>query len=147
MKSQLSPQKNELIQLLNDVLSDEQAAAIQYYQGANCLLSWIALSADEFITHGDEEAGHAKELREHLDYLGGYITTMTAEITTSDINIETLKLMYKAEINAITKYKNLVRFCRESGFYETEYLALRILKDEVHHATYLKNIIGNEGVI
>jgi len=137
--------KNELIQLWNDTLSDEQAASVLYYQGANRFTLLYALTAAEIIEHGDEETGHAKLIREHLDYLGGYITTMTSEVKTAIDNIDILKLMYQSELVAINKYKNIIRFCRENGFYESEILALGILKDEVHHATYLKNLLDITG--
>lgn len=133
--------KQELIDLLNDDLAREYAAAIQYRQHAAVIDGLHFAFVGVLYEHADDEMSHAKILSEHINYLGGIPTTdPTARHVDSDA-VAMLNFDLDGENDAITRYTERIAQCNEAGEYGTVAILLDILKDEQEHANDLETIL------
>jgi bacterioferritin len=126
---------------LNEALSREYSAAIQYYQHAAVLSGHTAWFARDMLEHAGEEIGHAKLLNDHINYLGGVPTVSVSAVFTASENEAMFRQDLNGEHTAITLYKNLIKEARIMGDYGTEVILLGILEDEEHHANDLETIL------
>ena len=96
----------KLIVLLNDDLSKEYSAAIQYIQHAAVLTgAQYSDTVKEMKIHANEEIAHAIILADQIDFLGGTPTVNVAKIYADANNEKMLQLDLKGEEDAIARYK------------------------------------------
>jgi bacterioferritin len=106
--------KKELIDLLNKDLSLEYAAAVQYVQhAAKVTTAKYQTMQKELIVHANEEIGHALQLAEQIEYLGGDPTVEIGERHVSDDSTEMLKQDLEGEQDAVRRYRERVKQARE----------------------------------
>ncbi len=106
--------KKELIDLLNKDLSLEYAAAVQYVQhAAKVTTAKYQTIQKELIVHANEEIGHALQLAEQIEYLGGNPTVEIGERHVSDDSTEMLKQDLAGEQDAVKRYRERVKQARE----------------------------------
>lgn len=80
---------------------------------------------------------HAELIAERLDYLDGEPTTQPTPIEIGKNARDMLKINKKAEEDAITLYKEIIRLAEKEGDYTTRKLFEQILADEEsHHNTF-----------
>lgn len=80
---------------------------------------------------------HAEQIAERLDYLGGVPTTKPDPIAVGGTLEEMIKADKKAEEEAITLYRQIVKAAIEAEDYTTRLLFEKILsEEEEHHNTF-----------
>ena len=132
----------DLIQLLNDDLTREYAAAIQYIQHAACLTGQEVSFVEMLLEHADDEIKHAKWLSDHINFLGGRPTTNVNEIMTAGDSHAMLIQDKIGEQVAIDDYKMRLRQAQEVGDYGTYVILLNILRDEEEHMKEIGAIVS-----
>jgi len=126
--------RDQFLTLLNEDLSLEYSAAIQYKQHAAVIDGLYAAFASELETHAGEELGHAKQLSDHLNYLGVIPTANVGERKGSPLSVEMLQQDLAAENVAIARYAERIAQARMMQDFGTEAILLGILEDEQSHA-------------
>ena len=135
--------KEKLIELLNNDLTLEYAAAIQYIQHAAVMSG--AMYGDiikELKIHATEEIQHALTLADQIDYLGGVPTVNVAKILTAKKNEEMLEQDLAGELGAIERYKLRVEQAESLKEYALAQQLRTILSMEQEHAMDLKQALG-----
>ena len=118
--------KEELIDLLNKDLTLEYSAAVQYIQhAAKVTTAKYQAIQKELVVHANEEIGHALQLAEQIEYLGGDPTVDVAERHVSDDSTEMLKQDLAGEQDAVRRYRERVKQARELE----EFGLARVLED------------------
>jgi len=132
-----------LIDGLNGDLSREYSAAIQYIQHAAVMTGAQYMKiAEEMLVHADEEIGHAKEISDKINYLGGVPTVEVAPIKTS-LDPRVMIAQNKAsEEEAIQRYKERIKQAEEAGEGGTKIMLMEILADEEEHRNDLLVALG-----
>lgn len=132
-----------LIDGLNGDLSREYSAAIQYIQHAAVMTGAQYMKiAEEMLVHADEEIGHAKEISDKINYLGGVPTVEVAPIKTS-LDPRVMIAQNKAsEEEAIQRYKERIKQAEEAGEGGTKKMLMEILADEEEHRNDLLVALG-----
>jgi|GEM_PF-469336 len=132
-----------LIDGLNGDLSREYSAAIQYIQHAAVMTGAQYMKiAEEMLVHADEEIGHAKEISDTINYLGGVPTVEVAPIKTS-LDPRVMIAQNKAsEEEAIQRYKERIKQAEEAGESGTKIMLMEILADEEEHRNDLLVALG-----
>lgn len=135
----------ELLLALNEDLSLEYAAAIQYIQHAAVIDGVLSAFAKDMLAHADEEIGHAKKLADHINYLGGVPGVHGAAVGTIFTASEASAMLRQdltGENTAIQRYKDRIKQARAESDYGTEAILLEILADEEHHANDIMTWLG-----
>lgn len=128
----------QLIALLNQDLALEYRAALLYQQHAAIVTGDVFDFSPHLYEHADDEMEHAKKLAEHINYLGGIPVAVSANPAQAFENYAMLQIDLDGENEAITRYKERIRQCMETGFYGTVAILLEILQDEEAHANDLQ---------
>jgi bacterioferritin len=128
----------ELKDMLNDAISRELMASIQYlWQHVTARGINAESVGGVFKKIGIVEMKHAEAIADRLDYLGGELTTKPAPINVGTGLAEMLKLDQKAEADAIALYKNIIKKADEEKDITTRTLFEGILAaEEEHHNTF-----------
>ncbi len=87
------------------------------------------------------EMTHAELIAERLAYLGGIPTTQPDPIVIGCSVKEMIELDRKAEEEAISLYKEIIKAALEEEDYTTAKLFERILADEEKHHEYFSSIL------
>ena len=125
----------KLIELLNNDLSLEYSAAIQYIQHAAVITG--AQYGDiikELKVHVTEEIQHAVILADQIDYLEGIPCVEVGEIKTSDNNETMLEQDLAGEKDAISRYKLRIQQAEELKELALAQQLRNILAMEQEHA-------------
>src|SRR6056297_1301225 len=139
----LGVDKDELIQMLNEALSEEWLAYYQYWIGARVMEGPMRTDVEqELLVHADQELNHAVMVAERIDQLGGTPVLSPADWmklskcdyeTPSDPYIEKiLDQNLKGERCAINRYKNLADYTSGKD-HATYQMATTILNEEIEH--------------
>lgn len=132
-----------LIDGLNGDLSREYSAAIQYIQHAAVMTGAQYMKiAEEMLVHADEEIGHAKEISDKINYLGGVPTIEVAPIKTSPDPLVMIAQDKAGEEEAIQRYKERIKQAKEAGEGGTKIMLMEILADEEEHRNDLMVALG-----
>ena len=132
-----------LIDGLNGDLSREYSAAIQYIQHAAVMTGAQYMKiAEEMLVHADEEIGHAKEISDKINYLGGVPTVEVAPIKTSPDPRVMIAQNKASEEEAIQRYKERIKQAEEAGESGTKIMLMEILADEEEHRNDLLVALG-----
>jgi bacterioferritin len=139
----MSIEKEKLIELLNQDLAKEYAAAIQYIQHAAVMTgAEFGDVIKELKIHTNEEIGHAIILSDQIDFLGGVPTVDVAGIKTSGDNKEMLQQDLDGEEDAISRYKVRIEQAEELKEFALAQQLRNILAVEQEHAMDLKQALG-----
>ena len=135
--------KEELIKLLNYDLTLEYAAAVQYIQHAAKVTGAEFQSIQkELVVHANEEIGHAIQLAEQIDYMGGEPTIEVAERHVSDDSVEMLKQDLAGEQDAVKRYRERIKQANEIGEFGLKRVLEDILIMEEEHERDLAAALG-----
>lgn len=132
-----------LIDGLNGDLSREYSAAIQYIQHAAVITGaqYMAI-AEEMLVHADEEMGHAKELANKIDYIGGVPVVEITPAKTSTDPLEMIAQDKASEEEAIQRYKERIKQAEDAGEVAIKQMLIEILSDEEEHRNDLMIALG-----
>ena len=134
---------NNLVKLLNNDLSLEYSAAIQYIQHA-AVMSGAQFGdiIKELKIHVTEEIGHAMILADQIDFLGGVPTVDVGKIHTDKDNVKMLEQDLAGEEDAIARYKTRIRQAEELEEFALAQQLRAILAVEQEHAMDLEQALG-----
>ncbi len=133
----------ELIAKLNDDLSWEYTAAIQYIQHSGVLTGAAYMGIKkEIIVHANEEIQHAVTLADQISYLRGTPTTKIYEPKTSEENVVMLEQDLEGENDAIRRYVERVQEAEELKLFHLAQQLRQILAMEQEHAMDLEEALG-----
>lgn len=133
----------QLIVELNKDLEFEYAAMIQYIQHAAMMqgAQFDSIRA-EMLKHAEEEHGHAVEVSDKINYLGGVPSIDVEKIEISQVPEEMLMQDCIGEKLAIRRYKERIDQACEVGEYGLKDMLLRIIADEEGHLNDLTVSLG-----
>ena len=144
-----SANRTIVLGLLNDALATEIVCVLRYRRHHFMARGINARStADEFLTHANEELGHADELAERIVQLGGepdfdpkrLAERSHAEYIPGESLIDMIKENLVAERIAIDSYRELIKYLG-SDDPTTSTMLKGILAVEEEHATELSDLI------
>ncbi len=129
-----------LMKFLNEAIARELQVSVQY-MWQHVLAKGIESAAveDIFKNIAIAEMKHAEEVAERLAYLGETPTTKPTPIFIGGTLKEMIKTDIKAEKEAITLYKQIIKVADKEGDTTTRRLFEEILSaEEEHHDTFTK---------
>jgi len=135
--------KKEMIALLNEDLTKEYAAAVQYVQHAACVTgAQYQAIQKELIIHSNEEMGHALSLSDQIATLGGIPTIDVNERHIAKDSKKMLKQDLAGEEDAIRRYRARVSQAEEMKEYGLKRALEDILVVEEEHRRDLQAALG-----
>lgn len=135
--------REQLIELLNNDLTREYAAAVQYIQHAAVMTgAQFGDVIKELNIHANEEIQHAIALAGQISFLGGVPTAQIAPIVTSSDNVKMLEQDLEGEEDAIARYKVRIDQAEELKEFALSQQLRAILAVEQEHAMDLKQALG-----
>ena len=132
----------DLLDALNDALSEELASTIQYmwqHVAARGLES--AAIAGVFRGLSMVEMDHAYRVAERIDLLGGVPTTAVGPVNVGGDLRQMLEDNLKAEHDAVEMYRNLLKLARKEDDPITLRLVEDILGETEEHAHKLASLL------
>src|SRR5208283_5114138 len=106
----------KLLGMLNNAIADEMQAAIQYMWQH---VQWKGVEhyavTEEFKKIAITEMKHAEKIAERLWYLGGKPTTQPSPIFVGGKLEEMINFDVKAELEAVTMYKEIIEVAQQEG--------------------------------
>jgi len=141
---------NEVIELLNEVLTAELTAVNQYFLDAKMFDNWgYARLGERFRTESIGEMKDADELIERILYLDGHPNVQRlGNIMTGETATEKLTLALDVETEAIGRLNRGIEACVAKGDNGTRELLEEILGGEEEHADWIEtqlSLIGQLG--
>ncbi len=126
---------DELKQMLNDAITIEIAASVQYmWQYVQVIGVKGRAVAGKFKETAIAEMKQAEELAERLWYLNGTPTTQLAPIKVGENLKEFLELDVKMEEEGIRLYRKIIEQAQKEGDVTTAFMVKEILEvEEEHH--------------
>lgn len=124
----------KLLEMLNQAIAREIQVSIQYmWQHVMATGLHAAAISEVFQEVAVEEMKHAEKIAERLFYFNEIPTTKPAPIEIGKGIKDMLKLDAKAEEEAITMYKQIIKIAESEGDSTTRLLFEEILSDEEDH--------------
>ncbi len=124
----------KLKEMLNDAIAREIQVSVQYmWQHIQVMGVKAVAVQDKFKGTAISEMKHAEKIAERLWYLGATPTTKPAPIEVGKSLKEFLELDTKAEVEAITMYKQIIELATKEGDVTTAFIFKEILEDEEEH--------------
>lgn len=138
----------ELIDGLNEDLSNEYAAAIQYTYSAS-VVSGLYRSALKpfFEAEITDELGHALYLSEKIKSLGGTPTTTAASIPQPTEVKDLLGAALQSEKDTIDRYEKRKSQAEELGFTELVVKLEDLISDETHHKEEIERLLEDPRLV
>lgn len=132
----------ELLDKLNDAIARELQVSVQYIW-QHVMVKGINAEAvgGVFKKIAITEMKHAEEIAERLDYLGGVPTTKPSPITVGKNLKEMLEIDKRAEEEAISLYKEIIKIAEKEGDVVTKRLFESILADEEEHHNQFSTLL------
>jgi bacterioferritin len=138
----LSVTNAKLLDLLNRAIAGELQAAIQYMWQH---VQWKGIEhyavSDEFKDIAIGEMKHAEKIAERLWYLGGKPTTQPNPIFVGDKLEEMINFDIKAELEAITLYKEIMEQAQKDGDVATKEIFEEIEEEEEDHHDFFTSLL------
>lgn len=132
----------ELLDRLNDAIAREIQVSVQYmWQHVTVRGVNAEAVGGVFKKIAITEMKHAEEIAERLDYLGGVPTTKPTPITVGSNLKEMLSIDKKAEEEAISLYKEIIKLAEKEGDVVTKRLFEQILADEEEHHNQFSTLL------
>jgi bacterioferritin len=136
--------KPEVVQVLQEALTDELGAAHEYILHAEMCENWgYKALAGLTRKRAIEEMRHAEHLIERILYLEGMpdVATMPKIVAGTDVPKQ-LSAALESEQRAIASYNAGIAACRKSGDDGSADLLRANLHDEERHADFLETQLG-----
>jgi bacterioferritin len=134
--------KQKLIDKLNEDLSNELGAIIQYITySAQVTGPYRPQLASFFLKEVPDEQGHAEFLANKVVALGGVPTTVPAPVATVETNKEMLQAALEAERKAVTGYKERAQQADEFGDVGLKVQLEDMVRDETEHQEQIERIL------
>lgn len=141
--------RNVVLRMLNDALATELVCVMRYrrhYFMAKGLESKSI--AEEFLTHSDQELGHADQIAERIVQLGGepdlspatLLARSHAEYVEADNLVDMIKEDLVAERIAIDSYREMIQYLGTNDS-TTRRVLEEILQVEEEHAEELSDFL------
>jgi bacterioferritin len=134
--------KQVLIEKLNEDLSNELAAVIQYITySAQVTGPYRPQLASFFLQEVPDEQGHAEFLANKIVALGGVPTMKAAPVAPAETNKELLEAVLEAERKAIAGYKERAEQADQFGDVGLKVQLEDMVRDETQHAEETERIL------
>jgi bacterioferritin len=135
---------DELIAVLNEAVSLEYTAAIQYNQHSMLLTGRDKLLFEEiFQHHAKESLSHAKMWGDRIVYLGGVPKAEVGSIRQSTDITEMLEMDLEVEKKAVEIYSRAHKVCKHEP---TQYMLENHILDEDKDVEELQKLLGKVGI-
>ncbi|WP_284139484.1 MULTISPECIES: ferritin-like domain-containing protein [unclassified Virgibacillus] len=133
-----------LIDGLNEDLSNEYAAAIQYTYSAS-VVSGLYRSALKpfFEAEITDELEHALYLSEKIKSLGGTPTTKAASVPQPTDVKELLEASLQSEVATIERYEARKKQAEKLGYTELVVKLEDLISDETHHKEEIERLLAD----
>jgi bacterioferritin len=126
--------KQEIIKLLNEDLSGELGAIIQYITyAAKTTGPYRPQLSEFFLAEVPDEQGHAQYLANKIVALGGEPTTKARDVPAAKSNREMVEAVREAEKRAVADYTKRARQAEEFGDKGMVVQLEDIVRDETGH--------------
>jgi bacterioferritin len=131
----------EIVELLNDVLTAELTAVNQYFLDAKMFDNWgYRRLGKQFQEQSIGEMKDAEALIERILYLEGHPNVQRlGSIRTGENAAEKLSLALELERDAIVRLNKGIAACNEKGDHGSRQLLDEILEGEEEHADWLES--------
>lgn len=127
-------EKQEIIKLLNEDLSGELGAIIQYITyAAKATGPYRPQLAQFFLAEVPDEQGHAQYLANKIVALGGEPTTKARDVPAAKSNREMVEAVREAEKRAVADYTRRAKQAEEFGDKGMVVQLEDIVRDETGH--------------
>ena len=134
-------QHDELLEILNEAVSLEYTAAIQYNQHSMLLSGRDRLLFEDLFKDSAREAlNHAKMWGDRIVYLGGVPKAEIGTIRQSTDIMEMLQMDLEIEQRAVEIYSRAHSVCQHEP---TKYMLENHILDEDHDVEELQKLLGN----
>lgn len=134
------PEHDALIDVLNEAVSLEYTAVVQYNQHSILLVGRDKLLFEEIFQHHAKEAlGHAKMWGDRIVYLGGVPKTEVGAIRQSTNIGEMLEMDLEVEKKAVEIYSRAHKICTHEP---TRYMLENHILDEDKDVEELQKLLG-----
>ncbi|MCC6456837.1 MAG: ferritin-like domain-containing protein [Caldilineaceae bacterium] len=134
--------KSKLIKNLNEDLSNELAAIVQYITYASQVTGpYRPQLVDFFLQEVPDEQGHAIFLANKIVALGGAPTTVPAPVASAETNKELLEAVLEAERKAVAGYKQRAKEAEEFGDVGLQVQLEDMVRDETGHFEEVDRIL------
>lgn len=134
--------KAKLIKNLNEDLSNELSAIIQYITySAQVTGPFRPQLVSFFLKEVPDEQGHAEFLANKVVALGGVPTTVAAPVAAAETNKELLEAVLEAERKAVAGYKERAQQADEFGDIGLKVQLEDMVRDETEHAEQTERIL------
>lgn len=141
--TQLTAQREELVAGLQEDLSREYKAIIQYVIYSQVLDGPQYMDiASELEIHAHEELDHAIAIAKQLDYFGRYPTEKPKAVDVPDDAAGMLWADLRAEDETVAEYRKRIRQAEALGEYALAEVLQEITKQEQDHQIDLANALG-----
>jgi bacterioferritin len=135
--------KNEIIKGLNEDLSREYKAIIQYVVFSSTLKgAEYGDIAEQLKEHASQELAHALEVARQIDYLGGDPTVEVKDAEYSQDSKKMLEIDLLQEQETIKNYRERIRQAESSGEFALSEALRDIIRQEQDHEIDLKDALG-----
>ncbi len=133
-----------VIELLNEVLTNELTAVNQYFLHARMQKNWgFAKLADYTYNESIDEMKHADVLIERILFLDGHPNVQRLDAVRIGESVpEQFQADLAVEVHAMEALRRSIGVCREQGDDVTRLLLERILESEEEHVDYLETQIS-----
>lgn len=134
---------DELIDVLNEAVSLEYTAAIQYNQHSMLVAGREKVLFEELFKESSREAlAHAKMWGDRIVYLGGMPEAEIGEIHQSNDVFEMLEMDLEVEKKAVEIYSRAHEVCHHEP---TRYMLENHILEEDHDVEKLQKLLGQVG--
>ena len=133
----------KLTEMMNQAIAGELQAIVQY-MWHHIMVKGMSSSSlmDVFEDISEEEMKHAEKIAERLFYFDVNPTTKPNPIAVGGDATQMLKADVKAEEEAITLYKDIIKQAASEGDDTTRLLFEEILADEERHHDTFTTLLG-----
>ncbi len=130
----------QILDVLNEVLTAELTAVNQYFLHAKMLQNWGYKALAKHVREESiDEMKHADELIERILFLEGLPNLQRLwKLNIGESAIEQLKNDLEMEYAAVKRFNDGVKLCRDLGDNTTEDLLKRMLISEEKHVDWLE---------
>lgn len=135
---------DELIKILNEAISLEYTAAIQYNQHSMLLVGRDRVLFEDLLKDSSREAlSHAKMWGDRIVYLGGVPSVEIGTIRQSTNVTEMLQMDLEVERKAVEIYSRAHKACKHEP---TKYMLENHILDEDKDVEELQKLLGQVGI-